>query len=432
MSDQSSSSANPTRRDFLKSSTAAMMAGALASNLNIAHGAFASSDDVIKVGLVGCGGRGSGAATQALAADKNVKLVAMGDAFKDNLQSSLANLQKSDVGEKVAVDAEHQFVGFDAYQKVIDSGVDVVLLCTPTHFRPMQLKAAIAAGKHVFCEKPIAVDAPGIQSVLASCEEAKRKNLSIVSGLCWRYDSGMRETFKQIHDGAIGDISAIQVTYLTNVLKKHKRKPEWSEMEFQVRNWNGFYWLSGDFNVEQHVHSLDKMAWAMKDETPIRCTGVGGRQARTGEESGNVYDHFSVVYEYANGVKGFATCRQMDGCANDVSDHVFGTKGNCDVFKHQITGQTNWKFGKGKKPNMYQVEHNELFAAIRNGKPINNGDYMTKSSMLGIMGRMSAYTGKAITWEQAMNSKEDLSPAKYEWGPITAAPVATPGITPFV
>ena len=421
-----------SRRDFLKHSGAAMMAGALAGSLNVAHGAFAGSSDVLKVGLVGCGGRGSGAAVQALSADPNLKLVAMGDAFADRLEFSLANLQQSEVAAKVAVDKEHQFVGFDAYKQVIASGVDVVLLATPPHFRPAQLKAAVEAGKHVFAEKPVAVDALGVRSVLETCAEAKKKNLSIVSGLCWRYHKGMRATFEQIHNGAVGDIVAIQATYHTQTLKKYPRQPQWSDMEFQVRNWNGFTWLSGDFNVEQHVHSLDKVAWAMKDEPPVRATGVGGRQTRSGEESGNVYDHFTVVYEYANGVKAFASCRQQDGCANDVSDHVFGTKGTCDVFKHQVTGANPWKFAGVKNDNMYQNEHDEFFASIRSGNPINNGDYMSRSTMMAILGRMSAYTGKSITWEEAMNSQLDLTPPSYEWGPLPVAPVAMPGITKFV
>lgn len=420
-----------TRRDFLKGSTAALAAGAVATKFTIAHGAFAAGSDILKIGLVGCGGRGSGAAVQALSADPQTRLTAMGDVFPDRLTDSLKSLKSQEIGERIEVNADHQFTGIDAYKQVIASGVDVVLLCTPPHFRPAQIKAAIDAGKHVFAEKPIAVDAPGVRSVLATCEEAKRKNLSIVSGLCWRYHNGMRATFDQIHAGAVGDIVAIQATYHTQTLKKYPRKPEWSDMEFQLRNWNGFTWLSGDFNVEQHVHSLDKVQWAMHDVPPIKATGVGGRQARTGAESGHVYDHFSVVYEYANGVKAFCSCRQMDGCDNDTSDHVFGTKGTCDVFKHTVNGANKWTYSGPKRENMYQTEHNEMFAAIRAGKPINNGEYMCKSTMMAILGRMSAYTGKTITWEQAMNSKQDLTPPSYDWGPLPTPAVAVPGVTQF-
>jgi predicted dehydrogenase len=247
----------------------------------------------------------------------------------------------------------------------------------------------------------------------------------------------MRATFDQVLGGNIGEIVAIQANYLTQTLKKFPRLPEWSDMEFQLRNWNGFTWLSGDFNVEQHVHSLDKVAWAMRDETPVKCTGVGGRQTRTGAESGNVYDHFSVVYEYASGVKAFCACRQMDGCENDVCDHIFGTKGTARTVDRLdvIAGEkTLWKYrpAKGDNNDMYQAEHNELFASIRNASPINNGDYMTKSTLMAIMGRMSAYTGKSVTWEQALNSKETLGPSKIEWGPIATPPVAVPGVTQFV
>lgn len=422
---------SPSRRDFLKSSTTAVAAGVLAGQLT--PRVFAAGSDVLKVGLIGCGGRGTGAASQALHADPNVKLTAMGDAFADKLQGSLQELKNSDVGEKVAVPTDHQFVGFDAYKRVIDSGVDVVLLTAPPHFRPAHLKYAVEKGKHVFAEKPVSVDGPGTRSVFETVRLAAEKRLALVSGLCWRYDPEKRATMQQVLDGAVGDIVAIQATYHTQTLKKFPRQKEWSEMEFQLRNWQHFTWLSGDHNVEQHVHSLDKVAWAMKDQPPVLCYGVGGRQARTGEESGNVYDHFAICYEYANGVKAFASCRQMDGCQSDVSDHVFGTKGVCHVFQHSVesAGKTTWKY-KGPKGNMYQIEHDELFASIRNGNPINNGEYMTKSTLMAIMGRMAAYTGKTITWEQALNSKEDLTPKSYAWEKIPVPTVAIPGVTQFV
>ncbi|MBI3467564.1 MAG: Gfo/Idh/MocA family oxidoreductase [Planctomycetes bacterium] len=421
----------PSRRDFLRSSTAVAIAGSLVGTLSLSRSAHAAGDDLLRVGLIGCGGRGTGAAAQALNADDNVKLVAMGDTFGDHLQKSLANLQKqSALAGKIDVPPERQFVGFDAYKQVLDCGVDVVLLTTPPHFRPSHLKAAIDAGKHVFCEKPVAVDAPGVRSVLATCEEAKRKNLAVVSGLCWRYHTGKRETFKQIHDGAIGDIVAMQVSYNTGGLWMHARQPHWSDMEWQLRNWLYFTWLSGDHNVEQHVHSLDKAAWAMHDEPPVRAIGLGGRQVRTAAEFGHIFDHHAVVYEYANGVKLFAFCRQQDGCAVEVNDYFFGTKGRCDVMKHRITGEKEWRY-QGAESNMYQNEHNELFASIRNGTPINNGLYMSRSTMLAILGRMATYTGQVITWDQAMASQEDLTPPSYEFGPLPTPPVAMPGITRF-
>ncbi|MCY3020108.1 MAG: Gfo/Idh/MocA family oxidoreductase [Planctomycetota bacterium] len=418
-----------SRREFLKASAAVAAGTALASA--IATKAYAAPGDVLRVGLIGCGGRGSGAAPQALMADKNAKLVAMADAFSNRLESALDGLKKSKVGSQVAVDADHKFVGFDAYKKLIDSGVDVVVLATSPHFRPMHLKACIDAGKHVFCEKPVAVDGPGVRSVLATTEEAKKKNLCIVSGLCWRYHKPKSETIARCQDGAIGDIHTMQCTYNTGGLWVAPKKPEWSEMEWQMRNWLYFTWLSGDFIVEQHIHSLDKAPWVMKDEYPVKVTANGGRQVRTGKEYGHIYDHFNTVYEFKNGAKCFASCRQMPNCDGDVTDYFWGTKGMCDVFGHRITGEKAWQYN-GPQNDMYQTEHDELFAAIRAGKTINNGEYMAKSTLMAIMGRMAAYTGKTITWEQALNSKEDLSPPKYEWCDIPVPPVAMPGITKFV
>ena len=408
-----------------------MVTGTIGANLPIARSAYLADSDVLRIGLIGCGGRGTGAAAQALAADKNVKLVAMGDAFMDRLESSLAQLQKNEANvKKIDVPQERRFAGFDNYEKVIASGVDVVLLTAPPHFRPSHLKAAIDAGKHVFAEKPVAVDAPGVRSVLATCEEARRKKLSVVSGLCLRYDNSFRETIKRIHDGALGEIRVLQANDYRGQIWVKPRKPEWTDMEWQMRNWYYFTWLSGDFNVEQHVHFLDTCAWVMKDEYPVKALGLGGRQVRTGPEYGNIYDHHSVIYEYANGVRLFSNCRQQPGGHNDMSAHVFGAKGTAriDERKPRITTDTTWEYD-GPKTNMYQVEHDELFASIRNGKPINNGEYMAKSTLLAIMGRMATYTGQLITWEQAMNSKEDLTPKKYEWGPIPTPAIAIPGVT---
>lgn len=418
----------PSRRSFLQQSGSILAAGAAIGSLAVPRAVHAAGSDVLRVGLVGCGGRGTGAASQALQADQNVQLTAVGDVFADKIQSSLKNLRASH-SEKVKVGDDQCFVGFDAYQKVIDSGVDVVLLCTPPHFRPVQIEAAVKAGKHIFAEKPVAVDAPGVRRVLAACEEAKQKKLSVVSGLCWRYDAAKREAVERIHNGDIGRVVAMQVSYNTGSLWMHPRKPEWSDMEWQLRNWLYFTWLSGDHNNEQHVHSLDKAAWVMNDEPPVRCIGIGGRQVRTGPEYGNIFDHHCVQYEYANGVRLFANCRQQQGCANDVSDTIMGTEGIATLLpKDTIEGKVSWRF-RGPKANMYQVEHNELFAGIRSGQPRNDGRYMSLSSMLAIMGRMATYTGQFVTWDQAFYSTEDLTPAKYEWGPLEVAPVAVPGVT---
>ncbi len=390
--------------------------------------AYAAGTDTLKVGLVGCGGRGTGAAANALHGDPNAQIVALADLFPDRLATALATLQKDEVGNRVKVDPDHQFTGFDAYKKLIDS-VDVVLLATPPHFRPMHLKAAVDAGKHVFCEKPVAVDAPGLRSVMESAKKAAEKKISLVSGLCYRYDEAKRETIVRIHDGALGRIVAMQTNYNASGLWSNPRKPDWSDMEWQLRNWLYFTWLSGDHIVEQHIHSLDKILWTMRDEHPMKVMASGGRTVRTQPEYGNIYDHFNSVFEWEDGTKCFASCRQWVGADTDVSDHIFGTDGVAHLQDHRITGKTPWHREPG--PLMYDLEHVALFNSIRKNEPINNGDYMCKATLMAIMARMSAYTGKTVTWEQALNSTEDLSPAKYEFGPLPTPAIAVPGKTKF-
>jgi predicted dehydrogenase len=399
----------------------------------------AGGSDIIRVGLIGCGsprgGRGRGAAENCVHAGPGVKLVAMADVFKDHLEYTRHYLSKFGP-EKVDVADDHCFVGFDAHQRLLEcKDVDLVLLTAPPGFRPLHLQAAVAAGKHIFAEKPVAVDGPGVRSVMKSCEEAKGKNLALVSGLCYRYELSRREGFRRVHDGAIGDIVALHCTYLTGGLWKVPRQPAWSDMEWQLRNWLYFTWLSGDHIVEQHIHSLDVAAWAMRDEYPAKAIGCGGRQARTSPDYGHIFDHHSVVYEYANGVKLFSSCRQQNGCGKDVSDHVLGSQGTYDVMRHTIKGKQPWRYQPAKNapaPDMYQNEHIELIAGIRSGRPIHNGDYMTKSTLMAIMGRMATYTGQVITWDQALNSQEDLTPARYEFGSLPVPPVAVPGVTKFV
>jgi len=430
----SPASSRASRRDFL----AAAAAGAVV--LGSTPFVHAGGSDVLKVGLIGCGGRGTGAAGQALHADSNVKLTALGDLFEDHLQSSLANLRNdSEIGPKVDVKPDHCFVGWDAYKQVLATDVDVVILTTPPHFRPLHLKAAVEAKKHIFCEKPVAVDAPGVASVVNSCQEAKKNGKSLVSGLCYRYQHAKREVMQKVHEGAVGDIVALHCTYYTGELGRHPRQKAWTDMEWQLRNWQHFTWLSGDCNVEQHIHSLDKMMWAMKDAPPKHCIGVGGRQRRADPDLCQIFDHHSVCYQWANGVKLFAACRQQDNTAKDVTDYVLGTKGVADIMKHKIVGENAWASKiDPKQDDMYQNEHDELFASIRKGEPINNGDYMTTSTLVAIMGRMATYTGQVITWEMAMNSKEDLTPRKadgspmYEFGDIAVPPTAVPGVTKFV
>lgn len=390
------------------------------------------------MGLIGCGGRGTGAAEQACNAGEEVRLTALADLFPDRLREKKAYL-KDALGEKFQVKDEHCFTGFDGYKHLIDSGVDVVLLATPPHFRPAQLAYAVEKGKHAFVEKPVAVDAPGVRSVLATCEKAREKKLSIVSGLCWRYDDGMKETMARVHEGLVGDIIALQCTYNVGGLwhrsLKEKEQKGWGDMEWQIRNWLYFTWLSGDHNVEQHIHSLDKMAWAMKDEYPVRCYGVGGRQARIAPDFGHIYDHHAVVYEFANGVRCFSMCRQQPGTAPDVSDHIFGSLGTCSTMEYRIKGKNNWEFPRTRRRrgDMYQNEQDALFGSIRAGNPINNGDYMCKSTLMAIMGRMATYTGQIITWDMAMNSKEDLTPPTYDLkAKMDIPPVAIPGVTKFL
>ncbi len=425
-----------TRRDFLAGAAAAAAGATIAS---LAPNVHPAGSDILRIGLIGCGNRGTGAAEQALTADKSSKLVAMGDMFADRLQSSLKQLQSNkNVGSRVEVKPECCFTGFNAYKQVIPL-VDVVLLTTPPHFRPLHFQAAVEAGKHIFAEKPVAVDAPGVRAVLRAAEEARQKNLTVVAGLCWRYHHGMRETIQRVHEGTIGDITTLQCTYNTGGLWSVKREPKWSDMEWQLRNWLYFTWLSGDFNVEQHVHSLDKMAWVMRNEYPVRAVGSGGRQVRTDDLYGNIFDHHTVVYEYANGVKLFSACRQQVGCAQDVSDHVMGTKATCHIDASAAQGSITsvpgdkplWRSRKRKGDNMYQNEHDELFASIRSGKPINNGEWMAKSTLMAIMGRMATYTGQVITWDMALNSQEDLTPPAYEFGPLPVRPVARPGFTKY-
>jgi predicted dehydrogenase len=418
-----------SRRQFLATSSAVAAGAALTTGLTFDRSAHAGVDDTLKIGLIGCGGRGSGAAKNALLADANCKLTALGDVFPDRLTQGLNNLKgDGEIADKVAVTDEHCYTGFDAYKGVLQSGVDVVILATPPHFRPLHLRAAVEAGKHIFCEKPVAVDAPGVRSVLETAELARQKRLNLVSGLCWRYDLGVRETMKRIKDGAIGDVVSMQSNYLAGPLWSFERQPGWSDMEYQMRNWMYYTWLSGDHIVEQFVHTLDKALWTMGDEPPVSCIGLGGRQQRTERPKwGQIYDHHSVIYEYPNDVRVFAFARQMAGTANDNEHYIFGTKGKASVLKNSIKGETNWRY-KGNKPSMYDVEHQELFAAIRKGETINNGVYMARSTMMAILGRDACYTGKELNWDESLASNLDLSPPSYDWIALPTPPVPIPGI----
>jgi len=430
---------NNTRREFVKKSGATLLAGTLGFNIVEANPyKHAMNVDTLKVGLIGCGGRGTGAATQATLAEDNVVLTAMADIFPDQIDKAHKYLLEENPS-KIMVDEDHKFVGFDAYKKVLASDVDVIILATPPSFRPLQLAAAVEAGKHIFCEKPVAVDAPGIRSVVETAKKAKDKGLALMSGFCWRHDTPMIDTYNRFKSGEIGDLHTIYTTYNTGALwYREPKKQQWSETELTMRNWLYANWLSGDHIVEQAIHSLDLMSWAMGDVLPESAIGTGGRQSRTEEKYGNVFDHFSIIYDYGEGKRGFHICRQQEDCARGYTVDVMGSDGRAfiDVFKeHYVNGKSGeWKW-KGDRTNMYQNEHNTLFASIRNGDPYFDGVRMSNSTMLAIWGRMVAYTGKKLTWEEALNSEEVLGPnaADINWDldwPLKA--VAQPGKTPFV
>ncbi|MBK8504336.1 MAG: Gfo/Idh/MocA family oxidoreductase [Saprospiraceae bacterium] len=428
-----------SRRDFVKKTGSAVLASSLGLNILSARSkASGINSETIKVGLIGCGGRGTGAALQATRADSNVVLTVMADIFEDTLKESHSALMGENP-EKIKVDPANMFIGFDAYKKVLDSDVDVVLLTTPPSFRPGHLRAAIEAGKHVFCEKPVAVDAPGIRHVIESAKMAKMKGLALMSGFCWRHDDPKNATFARLLDGAIGDIHTVYNTYNTGELWFKDRQPGWNDFQTTIRNWLYYNWLSGDHITEQAVHSLDMMSWAFGDVMPISATGTGGRQSRTEDKFGNVYDHFAIVFDYPDGKKGFHFSRQQKNCSRAYGLDITGDKGRCNIHvsnNHEIIGKKNWKWEDDKKErnDMYQTEHNELFASIRAGKPFNDGIMMAHSTLLAIWGRMAAYTGQTISFEEALNSNETLGPDlnAYSWDlrwPLKD--VAQPGITKF-
>jgi predicted dehydrogenase len=427
---------SPDRRSFLKST-----AGAAGVALAAGFPAIISAQTVtnaIKVGLVGCGGRGTGAASQALHADDYAELTAVADIDQSHIDRSLGTLKRiSKIADHVKVEKPNQFLGLDAYQKVINSDVDVVLLATPPGFRPTMLAACVDAGKHIFCEKPASTDPTGIRWVLESTEKARQKNLSLVAGFCWRYNDMIQATVKQVQDGAIGRVVAYYATYYTNPVKPmppaSTRPAGMSDTEWQIRNWYNFVWLCGDSLVEQAVHSADKIAWVMHDEPPVSCVAVGGRVIPA--EGGNIYDHFEVNYIYPNGVRAFLANRQIVGCYNENSDYILGTDGTCTIGRGpspKIEGKTNWTW-TGEKYDMYQREHDLLFASIRKHQPINDGKRLATSTLLAIMGRMAAYTGQQVTWDQALNSKEKLYPDNLDWnGSLPVPPRAEPGITKLI
>ena len=420
-----------SRRDFLKTSAAASLSG-----LAIGASAYAAGSDTIRIGVIGCGGRGTAAAINAMNAGKDVRLVAMADLLLDRAQEK-RNALKVQKPDQVAVDDEHCFAGFDAYKKVIEC-VDVALIANAAKFHPLHMRAAIEAGKHVFVEKPHAIDPAGIKQVVAACELAKRKRLCVVSGLQSRYHPGYRETIQRVHDGAIGDIVAIEENFLRAPYVLYPRKPGLTEVQYQGSNQYHFHWLSGDDVPQSLVHNLDRSSWAMREQAPLKAHGLGGRSTLHGEIYGNVFDHHSVIYEFASGVRLYAFCRTIPECYNETSSILLGTKGRCNVIRMRMEGETKWQY-EGPKTDPYDLEHVELFQAIRSGRLINNGDYMARSTLIAIMGQISCYTGQEVTWEQISASDFYYPPKPEECRagmppPVKPDadgiyPVFTPGVT---
>jgi predicted dehydrogenase len=388
-------------------------------------GAWAAGTDEIKVGVIGCGGRGTGAAMNAINAAEGVTIVAMADAFKDRLDASRKILGER-IGAKMKVTDATCFSGLDAYKQVLAmSDVNYVILATPPGFRPAHIKAAVAAGKHIFAEKPVAVDGAGVRANLESFEEINKKGLGLVAGTLDRHHTGYLESIKRIRDGQIGEIASVSGWYNTTGLWKKDREPAWSDLEFQMRNWLYYTWLSGDHIVEQAVHNIDALNWIM-GANPVRAIGLGGRQVRTGAEYGHIYDHFAIDYEYPGGKHVTMMCRQQDGTDKKVANEVVGTKGRAFILpQFYITGANPWKL-EGELNDAYVVEHTDLINSIRAGKPLNELKQISESTLVGILGREAAYTGAAVTWEQALDTPSQF-PTKLEWGPMTVAPVPMPG-----
>ena len=430
----------PNRRLFLKSTTAATVGASL---LTLPARAFAGNDETIRVGLVGCGGRGSGAAQQALSTEGPVKMVAMADAFSDRLNASHDRIKKSlgKKGDRVEVEDERRYVGFDAYQRIMEADdIDLVILATPPGFRPIHFEAAIAAGKHVFMEKPVATDAPGVRKVLAAVKLAKEKNLKVGVGLQRHHQGKYVETIKRLKDGAIGDIVAMRCYWNGGGVwePRAKRSDVSTEMEYQMRNWYYYNWLCGDHIVEQHIHNLDVCNWLV-DAFPVKAWGMGGREVRTDPRYGEIFDHHAVEYEYASGVRMFSQCRHIRGCWNSVNEHAHGAKGESFISRGIIDGPEKWLYREREK-TPYQIEHDDLFAAIRQNTPYNEGEYGAMSTMTAILGRMVTYSGKEISMDAALKSEISVMPKEFSFDatPPTVPdengvyPIPVPGVTKVV
>ena len=430
------------RRDFLKNSSL-LAGGLLAAPLLSQANFFSGADDVIKIALIGCGGRGTGAAVQALSTKQNVQLVAMADAFRDRLDGSYQNILEAleDKKSRVQVKEENKFTGFDAYKKAI-ALADVVILATPPGFRPIHFEEAVNQNKHIFMEKPVATDPAGIQRVLAAAEKAKAKKLNVVVGLQRRYQTSYRELIKRVHDGAIGEIVSAQAWWNNDGVWVRPRTASQTEMEYQMRNWYYFVWLCGDHITEQHIHNLDVINWAL-DAYPVNAQGMGGREVRKGKDYGQIFDHHYVEFHYPNGAVLNSQCRHQKGTLSKVDELLIGTKGKVYCDQARITdpkGNTIYQFDKKQENQPYQNEHDELFAAIAKGEyKFWDAERGAKSSMTSILGRMATYSGQLAEWDRAINSGINIQPAKYDFSappPVLPDadgnyPVAVPGVTKF-
>lgn len=435
---------NKSRREFVKNSSllaGGLMMSPLFSNANF----FSGADETIKVALVGCGGRGTGAAMQALLTKQNVKLVAMADAFRDRIDNCYKTLTRDDgsgtsVKGRVDVPEERKFAGFDGYVKAI-ALADVVILTTPPGFRPIHFEEAVNKGKHVFMEKPVATDPVGIRRVLDAAEKAKQQKLNVVVGLQRRYQNSYRELFKR--KNLIGDITSAQAWWNNDGVWVNKRKYGQTEMEYQMRNWYYFNWLCGDHIVEQHIHNIDVVNW-FKDAYPVKAQGMGGRQVRKGKDHGEIFDHHYVEFTYADGSVLNSQCRHIPGTMSRVDELIVGTKGSIKGDAGTILdakGKVIFQFDKKVENNPYQNEHDELFAAIAKGEyKFADAEIGAKSTLTAIMGRMATYSGQMLEWDKVLASNLDLQPKKYDWNaapPILPNddgyyPIAIPGVTKYV
>ncbi len=406
-----------TRRTFVGTAPAAALAAA-------AKRPAARVEPTVRVGLIGCGGRGKGAVRNVLEAEKNVEIYAIADMFKDRVDKARTTFARWK-DKRVNIDDSRCFSGFDAYKKLLDTDVEYVLLVTPPGFRPLHFAAAVEAGKHVFLEKPVAVDPTGVRLVIDAGEKAKAKNLGIHASTENRHNWRMVETVKRIHDGQIGRIVAGRCFFNTGWLWKFERQPGESDMEWQLRNWYYFDWLSGDHIVEQHVHELDVCHWVMK-APPVTAYAVGGRQVRTDPIYGNIWDHFAVDYEFPGNVHIMSMCRQWRNTPGRVEAYFAGATGEAACYAGRITGEKAWKY-EGPRPNPHMQEHKDFIASLRSGKPYNEAKQVALSTMIAILGRTAAYTGKVVTWDEIMKSELDYSPPKYEYGPLPIRPVPKPG-----